>query len=144
MRRLRPPLNATIASVSVASITILKQEINMSNSWKTQYVKASVAETMPKNELQPGQWVPEDKSEFISEGYKLKRAYLKKGGNVKFSHGKNLEYFAVMKQATRMGMLWASQPLQVEEAIGRYPIRKLRALIAIAEVEIDNKLSEQI
>jgi len=40
--------------------------------------------------------------------------------------------------------LWANQPLQVEEAIGRYPIRKLRALVAIAQAEINNKLSEQI
>ena len=61
---------------------------------------------------------------------------MKKEGNVKFSHGEKLEYFTVMKQATKLGMLWANQPLQVEEAIGRYPIRKLRALVAIAQAEI--------
>ena len=116
----------------------------MNNSYKTQYVKASVAKMMRTKDLQVGQWVPEDQRKFLSEGHKLKRAYLKKDGNVKFSHGENLEYFIVMKQATRMGMLWANQPLQVEEAIGRYPIRKLRALVAIAQAEIDNKLSAQI
>ena len=116
----------------------------MNNSYKTQYVKASVAKMMRTKDLQVGQWVPEDQGKFLSEGHNLKRAYLKKEGNVKFSHGKNLEYFVVMKQATRMGMLWANQPLQVEEAIGRYPIRKLRALVAIAQAEINNKLSAQI
>ena len=116
----------------------------MNNSWRTQYVPASVTKMMRTNDLQVGQWVPEDQREFLSEGHKLKRAYLKKEGNVKFSHGENLEYFIVMKQATRMGMLWANQPLQVEEAIGRYPIRKLRALVAIAQAEINNKLSAQI
>ena len=117
----------------------------MNNSHKTQYQPASVAQKMInmglEHELQIGQNVPEDKVKFNSQGYKTKRLYLKKDGKVKYSHGENLEYFNVMKQATRMGMLWANQPLQVEEAIGKYSIRKLRALIAIAEATIALKVS---
>ena len=116
----------------------------MNNSYKTQYVKASVAKMMRTKDLQVGQWVPEDQMKFLSEGHKLKRAYLKKNGDVKFSHGENLGYYTVMKQATRMRMLFVNQPLQVEEAISQFPTRKLVALKGICEFEINSRKAEQI
>ena len=117
-------------------------------SAKTQYQPSIVAQRMIEmgleNELQNGQQVPEDKPEFISQGYKHKRLFFKKNGKAKFSHGENLSYFNVMKQATRMRMLFVTQPLQVMEAISQFSIVKLRALIALANEELENKLSEQI
>jgi len=118
-----------------------------SNSYKTQFVNPSVAKLMVeqglKSELHPGQWVPEDSSEFINDGYGLKRAYSNKNGEVRFSHGVNLSYFNVMKQATRMGMLFVDQPIQVAEAISQFSIMKLGALVAFAKEEIRNQLSQR-
>jgi len=120
---------------------------SMSNAYKRQFVNPSVAKLMVeqglKNELQPGQYLPEDSSEYIKDGYGLKRAYSNRNGEVRFSHGVNLSYFNVMKQATRMGMLFVDQPIQVAEAISQFSIIKLGALVAFAKEEIRNQLSQR-
>ena len=109
----------------------------MSNSWRTQYVPASIA----KDIVHPnaGQWEPEDSIKFPDS--KLKRLFrYDEDGKPVYFHGEKInQRHNKSYEATSEGVMLPLEPQQVRMLIGTVPIEKVRAMKGICEFEINSR-----